>query len=808
MKHIFRYALLIFIFLGITRIASAQKLDWMPDVGLRQAVREKLNVPQQTPLTVLHLEDLHDLVVVASDIASLRGLEHAVNLHFLHLSDSRIADLTPLAQLFSLETLKLYGNRISDITPLAKLTALQKLELAGNRISDIAPLSNLTALVSLGLHDNQITDLTPLTHLTNLKELSIRGNPITDFSPLAKFPQFAHLVPTVIEIPDPTLERAVREKLGLPAGIPLTDVDMQRLYDLVIVESDIASLRGLEHAVNLRFLHASDGRIADLTPLANLGALTVLKLYDNAISDISPLANLTHLAELNLVGNRITDFTPLLGFSDLKVLQVYRNPGDLTPLLTLNLTGFQVCNVGGSRIAPRIANREYPSVFAAWANIVNLPTLTESERLARHDLYFCCPMFGLGFVETEAGIQLVGDIEGARQQRRELQTENPNMVLLVGIQYFSGVGNNEYSEAWPHWLKDKNGNRVIEPRWNEGLLDFTQPETQEWAIEHAIAVSKCGVFDGIFFDHWSEHPRLQGYRSVEEEHAARDTLLRRIRAAVPEDFLIMVNSNHEQIPRWAPYVNGLFMETRPGYTGEGGIYDGYTEADIVKIQETLLWAETALREPRINGLEGFGLRDELPDSPRNQQWMRFFTTMSLTHSDGYVLYAVGLDSLLHEHIWYNAFFPESHNERPHVHDHDHYWYDFWDADLGRPIGEKAQPYENREGLFIREFTNGWAVYNRSGQEQQIEFLEEVSGVASGMKDKRSHVLPDLDGEIYLKSESGVETAPTADVNGDGIVNILDLVVVANAFGETTPDINADGTVNILDLVVVANAFNN
>ena len=64
------------------------------------------------------------------------------------------------------------------------------------------------------------------------------------------------------------------------------------------------------------------------------------------------------------------------------------------------------------------------------------------------------------------------------------------------------------------------------------------------------------------------------------------------------------------------------------------------------------------------------------------------------------------------------------------------------------------------------------------------------------------MLADLDGEIYLKAE----TPPTADVNGDGVVNIQDLVIVANAFGETEPDLNGDGTVNVLDLVLVANSF--
>ena len=47
-----------------------------------------------------------------------------------------------------------------------------------------------------------------------------------------------------------------------------------------------------------------------------------------------------------------------------------------------------------------------------------------------------------------------------------------------------------------------------------------------------------------------------------------------------------------------------------------------------------------------------------------------------------------------------------------------------------------------------------------------------------------------------------------DVNGDGIVNILDLVIVANALGESdsVADVNADGVVNILDLVLVASTF--
>ena len=49
-----------------------------------------------------------------------------------------------------------------------------------------------------------------------------------------------------------------------------------------------------------------------------------------------------------------------------------------------------------------------------------------------------------------------------------------------------------------------------------------------------------------------------------------------------------------------------------------------------------------------------------------------------------------------------------------------------------------------------------------------------------------------------------------DVNGDGTVNIQDLVLVANEFGQSGEslkgDVNGDGTVNIQDLVLVALHF--
>ena len=619
-------------------------------------------------------------------------------------------------------------------------------------------------------------------------------------------------------MPDAHLEQAVRKRLEIPDEIPMLPADMAELYDLAM-EHDIESLRGLEHAINLEFLHigrseVSDltplaglknlrglklfaNRITDITPLAGLINLQVLELQDNQIVDISPLAGLVNLKELNLGENPILDFTPIYGLVGIETLRLGDIPIDPEVLQILNPVDRVVCDVAGEPILPRIENREYPSIFGAWHNIINLPTLSWEERLASHALYFCCPMFGLSWVSTPDDMKIRGDIEGAKIERDAIRAWNPNILFLVGITHSFGG----YPDDAPYLLRDEAGNPVEHVGWGGFWLDYTHPDIIDITVQRALAVAQCGLYDGVFFDHWNDAPRLAPYRTLEAEREAKDTILKRIRAEVGDDFLIMVNTNRGKIPRWAEYVNGTFMETVRDYDG------GYTHEGLSEIENTLLWSEENLREPQINGLEGWGIESEPLDTPRNQQWMRVFTTMSLTHSDGYVLFVTGISTVTHTHqykIW-EGHSDEHARGKVHDHQHEHYWYRFWEAPLGRPVDgdeTKGQTYKDIDGLFIREFTNGWAVYNRSGTAQEIELPQEVSGWDSGVENQRRHTLADLDGEIYLKAE----TSPTADVNGDGTVNILDLVAIANAFGKDAPDVNGDGTVNILDLVAVANAF--
>ena len=132
---------------------------------------------------------------------------------------------------------------------------------------------------------------------------------------------------------------------------------------------------------------------------------------------------------------------------------------------------------------------------------------------------------------------------------------------------------------------------------------------------------------------------------------------------------------------------------------------------------------------------------------------------------------------------------------------EEHYYRFWETDLGRPIGPTAQRYGDINGLFIREFTNGWAVYNRSGEPQTITFPQFVDPVGNAdLRSSDTHLLPDFDGEMYLK------VGMPLDLNGDNVINILDLIVVSQAFGTKEGDVNGDGTTNILDLTLLAQQF--
>ena len=619
----------------------------------------------------------------------------------------------------------------------------------------------MSKLFSLRAGAMQIENLTSIEYAQNLEDLVIRDNPIKDLTPIAGLKRLEHLNLSRIPIEDLTFLK-----------------DLTQLRQLHLFACQITDITPIQDLTKLVVLDLQANRITDLRPLANLTTLETLRLGHNYIVDISPLANLTQLTDLNLVDNQIKNVRALANLTRLETLWINGNLIlDFSPIQGLSLTEFghdEVCILPDLPIRERIENRSLPSIIQAWddgiALMGDMPALSHlsgDDIRAYHDIIWHggANLFGLDFLKAPPWSELGGPIEAAIARRDELLAKNPNMLFLAHLlSSYSKVGN-LFPEEWSGWLRDETGNIVVRnPTNSTYYIDLSKPEVQDIFVQQAVSVAKCGLYDGILYDSWREH--MWGESLV--------SILKRIRENVPDDFLIICNRNHYQLPLSVPYINGSFMETFYDYATVG-----YTTERIAVIEDTLLWFEQNAREPQINCLRGQGIPSEPPDSPTNKRWMRLFTTMSLTLSDGYVVYTTGR--------WFQ----------------EHIWYPFWDADLGQPIGPTAQRYqEDIEGLYIREFTNGWAVYNRSGKPQEIS----LSALGTPVSDREStaasltHLLPDLDGEIYLK------TKHPADVNGDWVVNVLDLVQVANSLGKSAPDLNGDGVVNVLDLVFVSKHF--
>ena len=218
-------------------------------------------VSDLTPIS--NLTSLKTLNAGSNQISDIRPLANLTNLAGLSLWSNEIQDISPLANLTKLTYLNADGNHIENLEPLTGLIRLRTLDLSGNRvIADIAPLANLTALETLRLDKNVITDIAPLVGLTNLKELRIAENPIYDFGPLLQLEEVEldteidEKLNRVVEVPDPNLKRAIRDALALPDGVPLTQLQMQRLTRLRVESPD------LREPDRLRACHQFRGSLA------------------------------------------------------------------------------------------------------------------------------------------------------------------------------------------------------------------------------------------------------------------------------------------------------------------------------------------------------------------------------------------------------------------------------------------------------------------------------------------------------------------------------------------------------------------
>ena len=337
------------------RIRDASALSSLPDL-------ERLNlyfngVEDVSPLA--SLSQLQDLQIGGNEIEDLSPLAGLRQLRQLAINGNRIVDVSPLAGLSELSDLNLGGNHISDLGPLSGMPELWGLGVGLNPLPTDNPLAHFAPgprLTYLELDELGIADLSFLAAFMDRFGprrwfLHLSGNPISDLGPLARrslwdlgyseqeilpainlqwvasldqdslerhIPQLrswgveVHYAPApvihTVAVPDKRLRTLVVEAT-CGGDVNVDDpLETWRMADLDAVHAfnrGVFSLAGLEHAENLRELHAGSNGVSDLTPLSGL-PLAVLDLRDNLVSDLSPLAGSDSLETLQLDGNPLT----------------------------------------------------------------------------------------------------------------------------------------------------------------------------------------------------------------------------------------------------------------------------------------------------------------------------------------------------------------------------------------------------------------------------------------------------------------------------------------------------------------------
>lgn len=151
----------------------------------------------------------------------------------------------------------------------------------------------------------------------------------------------------IVIFPDPGLERAVRNKLGIGNDEDLTRELLVKLQELTADKQGIENLEGLQYCINVKKLSLRNNSIGCidqlaalsqleklqldynnikcLLPLQGLKSLKYLSLEANMVSDLDPLRSLASLEELLLGSNNVSDILPLSGLEKLKDLRLQRN---------------------------------------------------------------------------------------------------------------------------------------------------------------------------------------------------------------------------------------------------------------------------------------------------------------------------------------------------------------------------------------------------------------------------------------------------------------------------------------------------
>ena len=659
-------------------------------------------------------------------------------------------------------------------------------------------------------------------------------------------PQTERIPGESVHIPDPNLRAAIEDALGKAPKSTITVAEIATLERLDASGMEIKDLRGLEFATNLETLEIRGNLVSDLSPIAGLTQLGRLGIQGNKVSDISPLAELKSLGSLGIYGNEISDISPLSGLTNLRWLSMYNNPvSDLSPVANLKgLTGIRVRVEPPGNLSPlaELINLEPFFYWGSGEPVPDLSPLTKLPKLAKIDLgrgskVDVSPLSGLTTIKElwlhECGISNLSFLEKLTTLERAHLGRNgisdiSALSALPNLKWLD-LSNNQISDFSPLdgvreqikliWYNNPGfpkGAPKIEGPWLWAVLSDVDIDNHRWSLlqrdllsevsggkvtEAEIGVQGATERESVGSSVWTSHklPTTGRMEDMLKPPAPEGAIYGSVLLFSPREqaTTIYVGSPSE-LQVW---LNGTLIHQHSRHSGRG---TGYTDDYRVTLQQ----GKNVLLVALLSDGQGFfGFEPETEYTVSNSGIRYTFSKPAIHVGDTFTL-DISAENVPDLAGWqFDIAF---------------------DAAMLKAIEVNEGGFLKTEGattFFQRGTINNTAGRIRglssaslsgdgvtgTGVLLSVTFSAKADGQTQLVLNNfqfgssTGEAIPAEPRKVVIVVEEGLTTG---DINRDGQVSILDMILIAKHLGETAPpnsevDVNGDGVVSILDLILVA-----
>ena len=653
------------------------------------------------------------------------------------------------------------GKTPGAVITVEEMGTLERFVAEHKNISDLTGLEFAKNLTALFLNHNALSDILPLAALTKLREIGIAHNPLSDILPLASLTRLRYIRLHDTEVSDLSPLAALRD-----------------LEDINVAHTRISSLAPLAGLKNLQKLDTIHSDISDLSPLAGLTNLTRLLLYDCKATNLSPLKGLTKLRWLGFPHtNNITDFSPLSGLTELRHLDLFHTEiSDLSPL------------AGLVNLEKLILDSNHIVDVSPLASLHNLKTLY----LHVNNIEDFSPLDGIRKnIEVFTWHRNPGYPQGGPK------IEGPWLWLMLQshwtegtdqIDHLSKVSNRKVTEQQIATLGVAEGERIGNSVWLKGTLEpyhYDDPYRNLNNLRRLLLPEEEVVE--------SRSPWFEVYSTI-TLYSPRTQQTRIFIGAADSPRKVLLNG--ELVYRYEHYVGGDAYNTD---------YQDFFAITLRKGKNVLL-VHHKYNTRRPMGFF-FGFEPDTEYSVVNPRVGYTFSDSKIHAGDTFIL-DISVEDVFDLAGWqFDITFDPAVLEAVEVSEGN-----FLKTGGGTAFFQKGT-IDNTTGKITKlssarlsdDGVSGTGTLlsvtftAKTGGETQLALSNFQLGSTTG------EIINAGPHEVIITIEG---QRATGDVNRDGQVSVLDMILIAGRLGEIVPansdvDLNRDGVISILDLIIVA-----